>query len=659
MNLKNFSSCFSIGIFFTLLSISSYGQELPIIDSLKKELVKTIPDTNRVNILNEIGGYTLKAGRFDEAGPYLLASEKLAENLSYKKGLATCLNMIAVMHMDKNEYELATAYYMKALDIKKEMGDLKGAADVVSNLGILFSEQDDYPQALNCYLISLRIREAIHDGFGIGTSLSLIANIYFQQKDYTNALKYSLQTLQIKEVDDDIYFKAIVMNNVGMAYVNLENYPEALTYFTQALELHTKVSDKEGVGYSYSNIGGVYSKNGHLKEALAYYTKGLEIFKEVGFKKGVAESYECLGLLYEQLGQNTKALECYNQQLIVAMEIGSKANIATSHSHISDTYGKMNNYQKAYEHYKLSREAEENIRNESTMKAMNEMEIKYKTQKKEIEIETLRGEKYQREILYHKQQQVAYGIILALIIIAVVFFFLFNRRRIRKKQLLERVNFEIQLKALSEQMNPHFIFNSLNSIMEFIRTSEKEAALKYLTKFSRLIRLVLESSGKESVVLMHEIELLKLYMELENLRFGGIFTYEIHIDKAIDLYNAEIPPLIIQPFIENSILHGIQNKLKIDQPPNYAGKITVDLALQGEFLNCIIRDNGIGRKRALELKSKKLLNHQSLGMRITNNRLSLLTQNKCKIEWVDLEDENHEALGTEVRILIPLIDNFD
>jgi tetratricopeptide (TPR) repeat protein len=658
MNFKKYSPGFVIISILFLFGPTCFGQKKDVVDSLKKELLNTVPDTNRVKILNEIGGYLLKIGNYDQAKPYLMASKDLAEELSYLDGLATALNRIAILYMDKNAYDVSTKYYMEALEIRKKTGDLKGIADIVSNMGIIYSAQAEYAKALNCYLISLRIREVIHDAYGIGTSMNLIANIYFLQRKYTEALKYYYQTLSIDEVENDPYFKGLIISNIGITYVNLENYLEALKCFKTALAIDEEIGDKEGIANSYSNIGEVCAKNGNFKEAVDYYQKGLQIFEEIGYKKGISESYACLGRMYDTLGQSEKALEYYNLQLRIATEIRSKVNMSKAHLSIADHYKKLNDYKKAYESYQVYKQLEDEIHSEAIAEEMNEMEIKYNTQKKEIEIETLKNEKYQKEIEYNKQQQINYGFILLLIIASLLFFLWFNRRRIKKKQILERKNFEIQLKALSEQMNPHFIFNSLNSIMEFIRTSEKEAALKYLTKFSRLIRLVLESSGKKSVSLSNEIELLKLYMELENLRFGGVFTYEIIIDEKLDIHSLEIPPLIIQPFIENSILHGIQNKQKSLPPKTYQGKIELVMKYENDFLSCTITDNGIGRKKAMEIKTEKLFNHQSLGMRITKDRLNMLSQNQCTATFTDLVDENNQALGTQVKILIPLIDPF-
>ena len=149
-------------------------------------------------------------------------------------------------------------------------------------------------------------------------------------------------------------------------------------------------------------------------------------------------------------------------------------------------------------------------------------------------------------------------------------------------------------------------------------------------------------------------------MDLENFRFGNNFQCQIIIAKDLDIHNMEIPSMIIQPFLENAILHGLQNKFSIanENKEVFSGKIDLAFEQNDKYVKCTILDNGIGRAKAEEIKKNKLFGHKSMGMRITQNRLDLLSQNKCKIEFIDLTDENGLATGTKVEILIPVIEEF-
>ena len=210
---------------------------------------------------------------------------------------------------------------------------------------------------------------------------------------------------------------------------------------------------------------------------------------------------------------------------------------------------------------------------------------------------------------------------------------------------------EIEMQALRAQMNPHFIFNCLNSINRYIVKSDQTTASLYLTKFAKLIRLILDNSNCKNVSLTNELEALKLYIEMEALRFDKKFTYDIKVENNLGTDTIELPPLIIQPYVENAIWHGLLHK-------ENNGHLSIRVSMAGEtMLQCIIEDNGIGREKAKELKSKTATSRKSLGMQLTENRLSLLNKHaelNASVEIVDLQSGGSEALGTKVILKIPV-----
>jgi LytS/YehU family sensor histidine kinase len=206
---------------------------------------------------------------------------------------------------------------------------------------------------------------------------------------------------------------------------------------------------------------------------------------------------------------------------------------------------------------------------------------------------------------------------------------------------------ELEMQALRAQMNPHFIFNCLSSINHFILKNETDSASDYLTKFSRLIRIVLTNSKNKLITLEDELEMLRLYLDMERLRFKNSFNYNINFINSIDIDNIYIPPLLLQPFAENAIWHGLMNK-------EGEGHLEISLRTENNFLICHIIDDGIGRKAAAELKmsgEKK----KSLGLKITRERFDLLNEpdeEKTFFEFEDLIDENGSAAGTKVILKI-------
>ena len=197
-------------------------------------------------------------------------------------------------------------------------------------------------------------------------------------------------------------------------------------------------------------------------------------------------------------------------------------------------------------------------------------------------------------------------------------------------------------------MNPHFIFNCLSSINRFILKNETKVASNYLTRFSRLMRMVLMNSQKQFISLDEELQMLELYLEMERLRFKNSFDYRITFLNAIDSDNIFIPPLLLQPFCENAIWHGLMHK---ESP----GRLDIELSMQDKILNCVITDNGVGREKAETMKSKTAEKEKSMGLKITTERLALLNREKglhTFYEIEDLKDENGNAAGTKVSLKI-------
>lgn len=231
--------------------------------------------------------------------------------------------------------------------------------------------------------------------------------------------------------------------------------------------------------------------------------------------------------------------------------------------------------------------------------------------------------------------------------------FRLEMERSEKEKELSRLQHrtaQLEMHALRAQMNPHFLFNSLNSINRFIIQNNSEQASGYLTKFSRLMRLILQNSQHELIPLENELEALKLYLELEAVRFDHHFSYTIKVDEHLDIAILKVPPLIIQPYAENAIWHGLMHKEE-------KGNLLIELKEEGDYLVCSIIDDGIGRKKAAELKSKSASTHKSMGMKITADRIASMKQRKSNennIQITDLVAPDGSAAGTKVEIKIAL-----
>ena len=225
-----------------------------------------------------------------------------------------------------------------------------------------------------------------------------------------------------------------------------------------------------------------------------------------------------------------------------------------------------------------------------------------------------------------------------------------TREQQEKSELRERIAAS-EMKALRSQMNPHFLYNSLNAIRLFVLQNDSDNADKYLVKFARLMRLILDNSRLEWVTLASELEQLALYLELEQLRFGHRFDFSIDADPALSRETTSIPPMIIQPYIENAILHGMAHKKS-------KGQILVTVRSVGQQLECVVDDNGVGRHKAMMLKSQSTVAHKSVGLKVTEDRIQLISQRsgqEAGVRIIDKKDKDNESTGTRVIIQLPLI----
>ena len=223
------------------------------------------------------------------------------------------------------------------------------------------------------------------------------------------------------------------------------------------------------------------------------------------------------------------------------------------------------------------------------------------------------------------------------------------RKQEQQKLFHEKELLELEAKALRAQMNPHFIFNCLNSIKSLIQEDQKGKSVTYLTTFSKLIRTLLNNADKKEISLYDEIETCKLYLQLEAMRFDSKFSYHVSIDETIDLKSISVPALIIQPFIENAIWHGIV-------PKGSDGTVSLSVSRDNGNIRIMVDDDGIGRESSYQNKAVASIGHQSRGINLTQSRLeldNLLQQRQAKLETIDKRDDNGKASGTQVIIILP------
>jgi ligand-binding sensor domain-containing protein/two-component sensor histidine kinase len=249
--------------------------------------------------------------------------------------------------------------------------------------------------------------------------------------------------------------------------------------------------------------------------------------------------------------------------------------------------------------------------------------------------------------------------LLVLLLVAALIYIYFRvriyhvKKEAKRRNLMQQKMAQLEMKALRAQMNPHFIFNALNSIQTFMMKSETEQALAYLNRFARLIRSVLDHSQQNTIPISKEVNMLENYIELEKLRFADQFDYKIIIDPALDPDFTEILTMIIQPFIENAIWHGLLHKKE-------QGRLLLSFTKMQDRILCVIEDNGIGREKSAALKQLSGYTHASRGLQITRDRLALYNSRfnmDASFDIEDLSDANGQPAGTRVNLWFPLVED--
>jgi two-component system, LytTR family, sensor kinase len=426
------------------------------------------------------------------------------------------------------------------------------------------------------------------------------------------------------------------------------NFQKADSLLRKCFAISTIRKDTLNCAWSLSNIGWNYYLEKMYDSSIFYFERSLKKYSLPGNVHSMASnSLGNLGTLYRDLKNPEKAIKFYQKAIDQALIVNSLFNLQWIYMDMSNMYLNLKDTSNAYKSYVLFKKYSDSyIKKENTQglaDARNRYEVD--SQNKEVELLSLR---------LKNNRLLNYGFAGFIFLAALIGLLLFRGSKLKNKRRISEMNrkiSEITQANLRQQMNPHFIFNTLNSIQYYMYQHDKLATNNYLTKFSSLMRKVLDNSQHTSVPLSDELSALNLYLELESIRFKDKFEYKITLDEEIDPFMHKIPTMLIQPYVENSISHGLI-------PKEGKGFVNIDLKLTDDFILCTIEDNGIGRVAAKERNLKREGNHNSLGTQITKSRLDLVNElygTSLNTIYTDLKDENGESTGTRVEIHIPII----
>ncbi len=615
------------------------------IDSLKRVLKVAKIDTTKVNVYNNLAN-EFKNINPDSTAFYGAKANDLAVKTEYDFGQANAAMNIGNSNIILSNYPNALLNFDKAQRIFKDLlsnnpNDKKlknGLARAFASAGVANSEINNYAESILNYQKALKIYIDLNDKKSISKVLNNIGVVYKSMKNNPKALEYLQKALKIQQLNGEETV-AVTLSNIGNIYFEMQNYNASISYYQKSEKLFKTIDNVRNFALLNSYLGDYYKKTNNNSKALEYYNKALKSYNEIENTFGVSLVLFNLGQMSFDAKKYSEALPLALKSLQLAKQVGAIDQTIFSEKLTSDIYLKLNNPTESFNHFKQYIVYRDSLSNENNSKKFAEAEANFESDKKN----SLLQEQQKRN-----KQLTLFAIIGSLLLLSLIFV-IYNRMQVKKRLTLQKEVAEYEQKALHLQMNPHFVFNCLGSISSFIVQNGTDSAIKYLTKFSKLMRLTLEYSKNSLIPIDKEIEGLQNYLELEQLRFNQKFDFSITSNPDIE-DDMALPPLLIQPFVENAILHGMVPKIG-------NGRIDINFDITENNLICTITDDGIGLTKSKQLKENSVKAHQSMALEITKKRLEMMensSNNKSELKIEEILNNNNEAIGTKVVLNLPI-----
>lgn len=538
----------------------------------------------------------------------------LSDSLNFTYGKSLAQINLALLLSSAGNYEASNSAYFKAIDYAEECHALRLKAVSLNNIGENFGILKDLNKCREYTNLAIPINIQLKAWRGVAINYELLQQCDLKEDKFTNAKK-----------DLDL----------GMPYAIRANENYILSQY-------------------YLGYGKLKAIENDTDSAQFYFNKAMRQAKHQNDLRNKYKVYRAKAKYLGNLSPTSK-IEFLDSAYILAQQTHYLEGIAQAAELLSNEYEQINNKDSSLAYYRIYRSVNDSLFSENNRRNIIIKEADWMIKRKEIENTHLREISLiqKRDIIFKNILLAVTGALLLLMI--ATSFFIYKNIQSKKKRTdaaLKQKIAETQMQSIRSQMNPHFIFNCLNSIENFIMRNEKMAASEYLNKFSELIRIMLESSRHDTIPFQKSMAAIKLYLELEQLRFNNKFTYELKIDPELINGDYKIPPLLMQPYVENAILHGIsQSELESLQ-------LHLSASLDNGYIIYVVEDNGIGREQSAKYKNANNLNHESLGNKLTQERIEIFNQQQSAeggVTITDLYNEKNEPCGTRVRVKIKAI----
>lgn len=689
----------TISLFLLLLSeVYLFAQQLQTID-LVNQYVQSNDEEVKAIITHDLMEANTNLSKKDAREYYQKLKIKSKENGDPKYEVLG-LSILADVYYYKGDKDSSFYYYYTQAKLAENKGLDGLAAFAFGNSGYILSDKGVFHEAIKMYHKSLTFSNRVREGLGNGDAYYNLGSIYSRMGKLDSSAYYYKKAIDIdRQIGDirGIMYDYHILINLAVKSNQLD---EALSYCKECITLGEKSNELNPLSGCYLLKAEIETEKSNFDVALNDINKAIALDNERKDDSRMAKHLRIKAQIYEFLDPN-KAKSLYKEAIQISDSISHLSEKSVASLNLAELYKKEGKIELTkiqldktgewikgkelelirekwlnanYELYKelgqfdranyylelknemLERSIEENL--DVLTEDVNQSYDLYKIQEEFKELE-LRNELAELKAKRKNNLFIFLGVLL--LISALLAYFAFENQKNKNLAVLKiaeedqlKLNYQVlekELDALRSQMNPHFLFNSLNSINDYIMHQEPRLASKYLTKFSHLMRTILNNSKKKFINLSDELRSINLYLEMEKLRFNDRFEFRVDIDPSISLEDTYIPSMLIQPYIENAIKHGFS----FDRSD---GHVFVNInKLEDGRLEIKVLDNGIGRKKAMAMKSSREKGRRSYGMNITSSRVRILNEIYdvgAQINYVDHVDPS----GTEVVIHVkPLTKN--
>lgn len=641
---------------------------------------KGFPDTSRFYFLEQlIVGF--ESGNIEKLyrTHYLSETESITQGIKVDKTIkkrlfyarGNALLNYGIMYLYGGSQDTALYYFEQGLPFLKETDSISLTALACNVTSICYKNLGKLNEAVDKAMMALKLVEKSGDKSSLPVVYNNLAGLHQSLGNYELSLGFFDKVLkEIDSVENSANFGIVLVNRADLMMDHLSDTLGAIQYLERSRSIldttySSFIAIRHGMAVLYS-LGRVRLWQGKISEAEKLFEDGLKLAQTN--KQQVAESrlYTAIASTYFARKNYSSTINYASKGLEIAIANQMIPEQISAHQFLFQAYQALGQFKKSNDHLQKYFSLKEKQKNEEDKKALVQRNLQYEYDKKR-KIDSLENTQ-KIELSEAKQQtanekaarsrfQMVVSVIIAVLLLLFLWFAISRLRKINEqKAALDRAYERLEeakktevaamnLKAIRAQMNPHFIFNSLNSIQNLIIQQDADKSYDYVSEFATLVRMTLNHSEKELVPFYQEKEFLETYLGLEKLRFSTSFNYEIH--SNIENENVEIPSLVIQPFIENALLHGLLHKRG-----DKSLKLTFDLDKQ--FV-CTIEDNGIGRKRAQEIKERQGGSHQSFSTQAIKKRLKMLSENMEQEASFSYEDilVNGVVSGTRLKLILP------